>query len=163
MFTNEPDEIPNEGPSPHLVMENIDVTTSGITSLLKNLDVHKASGPDDISARFLKETAEVVAPVLKVIFERSLDTGDVPYDWRVANVAPVYKKGRQSAPRTIIQSHLHLQFAKIFRIYHIFSIDETLHLLHEFQHEFQRSKSCDMQLISFLQEIMIVGSKLMLY
>ena len=124
VFTNQPDEIPNEGPgpSPHLVMENIDVTTEGITSLLQNLDVHKASGPDDISTRFLMETVEVAALVLKVIFERSLDTGDAPYDWRVVNVASIYK---QSTPRTITQSHLHLQFANFFRTYHMFSIDET--------------------------------------
>ena len=126
MFTNQPDEIPNEGPSPHLVMENIDVTTSGITmQSAPNLDVHKASGPDDISTRFLMETVEVAALVLKVIFERSLDTGDAPYDWRVVNVASIYKKEKRSAPRTITQSHLHLQFANFFRTYHMFSIDET--------------------------------------
>ena len=99
VFTDEPDYIPDKGPSPHPVMEDINVTTSGIIKLLQNLDVHKASGPDEISTRLLKETAEVTAPVLKLIFEKSLDTGEVPYDWRVANVAPIYKKGEQSAPQ----------------------------------------------------------------
>ena len=80
VFTNEPDEIPNKGLSPHPVMGNINVTTAGIISLLQNLDIHKASGPDEISTRFLKETAEVTAPVLKLIFDKSLDTGNVPYD-----------------------------------------------------------------------------------
>ncbi|XP_065916261.1 uncharacterized protein [Dysidea avara] len=55
-------------------MEDINVTTSGIIKLLLNLDVHKASGPDEISTRLLKETAEVTAAVLKLIFEKSLDT-----------------------------------------------------------------------------------------
>ena len=44
------------------------------------------------------ETVEVTASVLKVIFERSLDTGDVPYDWRVVNVASIYKKESNQPP-----------------------------------------------------------------
>ena len=39
-----------------------------ITRLLKNLSPSKASGPDMISARFLKETADEVAIGLKLIF-----------------------------------------------------------------------------------------------
>jgi len=98
-FTNEPNEMPDKGPSPHPIMESIDITTEGIASLLQNLDVHKVSGPDEISTRFLKETAEVIAHVLKLIFERSLGTSYVPYDWKVANVVPTYKKGERSALR----------------------------------------------------------------
>jgi len=75
------------------------ITTAGIASLLQNLDVHKASVLNEISTRFLKETTEVTAPVLKLIFERSLDTDDVPCDWRVANVVPIYMKGERSAPQ----------------------------------------------------------------
>jgi len=52
-------------------MGNIDVTTAGIISLLHNLDV----------TMLLKETAEVTAPLLKLIFEKSLDAGNVSYDF----------------------------------------------------------------------------------
>jgi hypothetical protein len=31
--------------------------------------------------------------ILTIIFRRSLETGEVPPDWRSANVSPVYKKG----------------------------------------------------------------------
>ena len=81
------------------------MTSAGITSLLHNLDVHKASGPDEISTRLLKETEEFK------IFEKLLGTGDIPFDWRVANVAPIYNKINQS-PKTIVQSRSHLQSAK---------------------------------------------------
>ena len=36
------------------------------SSLLQNLNIHKASGPDRISTTLLKETAEVTAPILKL-------------------------------------------------------------------------------------------------
>ncbi len=39
-----------------------------------------------------------IAPVLKVIYQRSLDEGAVPDDWRVVNVTPIYKKVVKSDP-----------------------------------------------------------------
>ena len=94
IFTNELDtELPNKGPSPYPSMSNIDVTIQGIAKLLNGLNVHKASGPDLISTRFLKETADVIAPLLQIIFKVSLNSGEVPSDWKIVNVTPIFKKG----------------------------------------------------------------------
>ena len=93
-------------------MESINITTPGIKTLLQNLNIHKASGPDRISTTLLKETAEVTAPILKLIFERSLNTGDVPYDWRIANVTPIYKKENAVTHKIIALSHSHLFVVK---------------------------------------------------
>ena len=41
----------------------------------------------------LRELAEVIAEPLSIIYQRSLLTGEVPEDWRLANVTPIYKKG----------------------------------------------------------------------
>ena len=100
VFTDEPDEVlPDKGLSPHPLMEDITISTPGILTLLQNLNIHKASGPDTISTRLLKETAEVTSFILKLIFEKSLATGEVPYDWRIANVTTVYKKGEHCIPQ----------------------------------------------------------------
>jgi hypothetical protein len=37
-----------------------------------------------------------ISPLLQLIFQKSLDTGVVPDDWRIANVSPVYKKGQKT-------------------------------------------------------------------
>ena len=66
--------------------------------LLKNLKPHKATGPDDISPRFLKEMAEPLTPVLTLIFSASLHQGKAPDDWKEANVSPIFKKGDKSQP-----------------------------------------------------------------
>ena len=50
VFTNELDEVLlDKGPCPHPQMENINITTPGILTLLQNLNIHKASGPDRIN------------------------------------------------------------------------------------------------------------------
>ena len=71
------------------------ISTTGILKLLNELNI---CGPDGISARILKETSDVIAPILRVIFQLSLDTGIVPNDWKIANVVPVYKKGDRAKP-----------------------------------------------------------------
>ena len=94
VFTEEQHEpFPNKGPSFHPVMLDIDITTSGIDALLSNLKIHKATDPDGISARVLKEMHSLIAPILKVIFDCCLSTGVVSNDWKIANVTPLFKKG----------------------------------------------------------------------
>jgi hypothetical protein len=55
-----------------------------------------APGSDNISLRILKELATDISPLLQLRFQKSLDTGVVPDDWRIASVSPVYKKGQKS-------------------------------------------------------------------
>ena len=95
-FTRESDdEIPSKGTSPFTAMGEITVDPKGVIKLLNNLNIHKAPGPDGLSARVLKECSSEIAPVLTYIFNESLAQGAVPDDWRQANVAPVFKKGEK--------------------------------------------------------------------
>ena len=66
-------------------------TVTGTEKLL-NLNPNKASGPDKISPRLLKELHHKIAPILTKVFRSSLKFGIVPEDWKTALVAPVYKK-----------------------------------------------------------------------
>ena len=63
-----------------LYIENVTISTTGILKLLNELNIYKACGPDGINARILKETGDFIAPILRVIFQLSLDTGIVPDD-----------------------------------------------------------------------------------
>ena len=53
----------------------------------------KATGPDGISARLLKECSNEIAPSLTALFNKSLSLGKVPEEWKEANVVSVPKKG----------------------------------------------------------------------
>ena len=69
---------------PHI--DPITVTTDGVAKLLRDLNASKAPGPDNIPSRVLKQCAEQIAPALCKIFQKSLDSGELPSDWRKANV-----------------------------------------------------------------------------
>ena len=95
-FTREADtEIPSKGTSPFTPMGEITVDPKGVLKLLNNLNMHKASGPDGLSARVLKECSSEISLMLALIYNESLAQGTVPDNWRQANVAPVFKKGEK--------------------------------------------------------------------
>jgi len=71
---------------------------------LGNLNAHKSMGPDGMQPRVLRELADVIAELFSIIFERSWRTGEVPEDWRKANVTPVFKKGKRRTQATTGQS-----------------------------------------------------------
>ena len=69
------DDLPTEKDSNFPSMPNIVVREEGVVKLLKNLNSHKAAGPDEISPWVLNTAAEEIAPALTAIFRLSLDTG----------------------------------------------------------------------------------------
>ena len=62
------------------------------------MKINKASGPDLISPRLLKEGAIVLARPFSVIFNGSLQQGYFPPAWKTANVSLVHKKDEKSLP-----------------------------------------------------------------
>ena len=58
-----PHDIPDKGPSPHPIMEQIHINDKGVLNLLNNLYPHKACGPDNINGRVMKDLKDQVAPI----------------------------------------------------------------------------------------------------
>ena len=78
-------------------MPDIEVEVRGVQKLLHNIKPNKATGPDGIPCRLLKEVANEIAPVLTDIFNSSLSLGALPSEWKKANVSPVFKKGNTNS------------------------------------------------------------------
>jgi len=72
--------------------EHLSVSPAEVFEELSSLNTHKACGPDQIYPRLLKEGADVLAPSLAKLFNKSLCDGVLSQDWVSANVTPVYKK-----------------------------------------------------------------------
>ena len=73
---------------------NFTVVSEGeVEKLLKNLNVTKSTGCDNISAKFLKDAAGVISTPLTHIINLSLQTSTVPSLFKKARVVPLFKKG----------------------------------------------------------------------
>ena len=73
-------------------------TREEVEHLLLNLDVSKASGPDGISATMLKHTATSIAPSVTALFNLSIQSGQVPAEWKKSRVVPIPKSSDQASP-----------------------------------------------------------------
>ena len=56
-------------------MSEINIDLKGILKLLSNLKPDKAPGPDGIKPIILKELREEIAPVIHLLFQKSISTG----------------------------------------------------------------------------------------
>ena len=129
---------------------NTEVQTPLITEGMfkKRLSVIKkngACGPDNITQRVLAELQDVIASPLCLIFNKSLQTGVVPEDWKIANVTPVFKKGRRSVPENYRPISLTSIVCKILESFVCKAIVSHLSehkLLRSSQHGFVAHRSC---------------------
>ena len=76
-----PELLPPELQKSTPVMEELSISVAGILKLLKNLKPGKPAGPDRLKPILLKELSEEIAPIIQVIYERSIKTGKLPTKW----------------------------------------------------------------------------------
>ena len=127
-----------------------------IYPLLCQLDTSKATGPDGISARMLKETAAAITYPLMLIFNLSLQQRCFPSSWKYAKVVPIPKEpASKSLPTNYRPISLLPIASKVFEKYiHVYSIISS-HLqencpLSNKQWGFQSGKYTTTVLISIL-------------
>ena len=149
-------DMPNKGESPFPLMQELLITKEGVIKLLKGINASKACGPDLIPSRILKEGAEEIGEILQAIFQQSIDTGSVPYDWRTANISAIYKKGDKSKAANYRPVSLTSVTCKILE--HIIFTNIMKHLqeqniLVHFQHGFRSGHSCESQLVITVDDL----------
>ena len=74
------------------------MTEDIIRKKLMSIRKDKAPGADDLVPRFLAALSDEISVPLNIIYNRSLRKGEVPNDWRDANVSPIFKSGSRAVP-----------------------------------------------------------------
>jgi len=151
VFTSEDtDNLPTMTGDKYPDIGSIHVTIPGVVKLLRNLDPSKAAGPDGITSHLLKETSNELAPILTVIFQHSLDTGQVPHEWKTAQISPIYKKENRCTPANYRPVSLTCICSKLLEHivnHHIMEHLDNNNILVNCQHGFRRRRSCETQLL----------------
>uniref|UniRef100_A0A8B9EMY0 Reverse transcriptase domain-containing protein n=1 Tax=Anser cygnoides TaxID=8845 RepID=A0A8B9EMY0_ANSCY len=127
-----------------------------VQDLLLHLDPYKSTGPDGIHPRVLRELADIIAGPLSIIFQRCWESGEVPVEWKLANVVPIFKKGRKEDPGNYRPVSLTSVPGKIMEQFILGVIEGHLGnnaVTGPRQHGFTRGRSCSTDLISFYDKI----------
>ena len=126
------------------------------TKLLKGLNPSKALGPDELHSRFLKELATELGPVFAHLFQQSIDKGEIPKEWSLAIICPLFKK----IDRSLACNYrpVSLTCVPCVLLEHIVCSNIMAHLdehrlLSEKQHAFRKWHSCENQLIKVIDEL----------
>ncbi|CAH2092779.1 unnamed protein product [Euphydryas editha] len=130
------------------------VNQNNILEQLKNLNISKGAGPDNIPPVFLQKTAKYLALPLHLIYNASLVSGTFPAIWKQARVVPVFKGGDEKDIRNYRPISILSIFAKVFE-----SLVCPLVRLHfnryisEHQHGFWPGRSTTTNLVTFTSSL----------
>ena len=135
---------------PHL--DRFVITEASVRGALRDLQTHKACGPDNISARIIKECSDQLVVPLSLLFNKSVCQGVFPSRWAEANVVPIHKKGPKKCPSNYRAVSLLPLFGKLLER----CVCDALFLhvqpvLTDKQHGFLPRRSCDTNLACLLK------------
>ena len=74
-------------------MEPNTTNANNVFSLMNKLNKSKATGLERISARLIRECADLICVPICDIFNQSISQGKLPEDWKSAGVTPLFKQG----------------------------------------------------------------------
>ena len=139
------------------IIDDVLITVNDVKEKLKKLKPFSSAGPDNIRTRILIIASDEVAAPLQMIFQKSLDTGILPKDWKNANIVPVFKKGSRFEAGNYRPISLTSVICKVMESVlkdRIVNHLDTNKLIHSSQHGFMKKKSCLTNLLEYLETIL---------
>ncbi|RMC12154.1 hypothetical protein DUI87_11289 [Hirundo rustica rustica] len=128
------------------------IQEEAVRELLRCLDTHKSMGPDGIHPRVMRELVDELAKPLSIICQHSWLIGEVPNDWKLANVTPIHKKGGREDPSNYKPDSLTSVPGKIMEQFILSVITQNLQDgqdLRPSQQGFRRGRAVDVVYLDF--------------
>lgn len=99
MFTQDDGCLPHVDVTDELshITHDFECSQCDVIKAIRNVKTNSAPGPDGFGPVFIKSVAARIAHPLCIIFNVSLREGNIPQDWKCAEVVPVFKKGNTQA------------------------------------------------------------------
>ncbi|CAM4548729.1 unnamed protein product [Lepidochelys olivacea] len=134
----------------------VDITTSDVEAKLEQLNGTKSGGLDNLHPGILQKLAHEIASPLARIFNESVNSGVVPYDWRLANIVPIFKKGKKSDPGNYRPVTLTSAVCKVLEKILKKKVVKDIEVngkWDKIQHGFTKGRSCQTNLISSFEKV----------
>lgn len=158
VFTAEnPNNIPNiEERNFESSLDHFVINQDTVEKYLLLLNGSKSMGPDNIHPLIVKSMANTFSKPLTLIFQKSIDTGKIPKEWKDARVTPLFKnKGSKldagNYRPVSLTSIVCKTLEKVIRkemIDHLI----TNNLLSDSQFGFRSGRSCILQLLDVMED-----------
>ena len=148
-----------EGDAP---LENIDFTLQDVINKIRKLNKSKSPGPDGFLPRVVKEVEEEVAPHIYKILKCSVELSKAAEDWKLGNIAPIFKKGSKDSPGNYRPISLTSIICKILESIisdRIIDHLESNNLMMNSQHGFRHNRSCLTNLLDFFHTMFSIYDK----
>ena len=125
-----------------------------ISNILKDIDTNKSPGPDGITGTVLKKCLSSLSYPLSILFNISFASGQLPQDWKLANIVPVHKKGDEADIENYRPISLTSLVMKVMeKIVRDELYSKCKDLINDKQYGFLPNKSCTTQMINTLDDI----------
>ena len=135
-------------------ISSITLTPEEVYRVLAALDENKATGPDKIPAKLLKNCASSIYLSLCDLFNKRLSLGKLPNEWKLSNIVPIPKKGPAEEVSNYRPISLLSLVSKVFeRCVYNQLVSHISTQLHHLQFGFLRGKPITSQLLHVLQDI----------
>ena len=151
--TNQP--MPDTSHIPQF--DDIKITEQDVISAINEISLYSAPGPDKIPAILIKECKNEIAPALTILWQKSIDQGEIPSELLKQTIIPIYKKDNKSLASNYrpisLTSHLIKVFERVLRdklIAHL----ESNNLITQHQHGFRSNRSTVTQLLDHINSIL---------
>ena len=112
----------------------------------------KAPGPDNFVPEVIKQVKESIVNNLRHIFQLSIDNCQIPDDWKLANIVPIFKNGDKTLPdnyRPISLTSIICKIMESILCEKINDFVEKNNLVTKNQHGFRSKRSCTTNLLEF--------------
>ena len=99
VFTKSEGDVPVKDRHPGVkTVEDVFIDEERIKEIIERLKEKSAPGPDGVPNKLIIELANPISRAYSILFNKSLNTGTIPDEWRYIKVTPIYKKGAKSEP-----------------------------------------------------------------
>src|SRR6267154_3738410 len=93
------------------VLDSMNISDEDVKKAISAFKVNKSPGIDNITSTYAIKMKDIVAKPLRLLFNKSLQTNDIPDDWKKANITPIFKKG----DKTLVENYRPVCLTVYFR------------------------------------------------